>query len=126
MKEEIGRSLSRYRFGLQLGADLLAWVIGLVVALLLRYDLAPTAGELRDLALFLPLALVLQAILGELVGLYRGQWRFGSFDEVAALTASTLAVTFVAAAFNGLLDDRPLPLSVPAIGGWIALVLMLG
>jgi len=38
---------------------------------------------------------VAQAIVGVLVGLYRGRWRLGSFDEVVGLAAVAAAVTIV-------------------------------
>ncbi len=60
--------------------------------------------------------------MGYAFGLYTGRYRFGSFDEVAALVRSIGVVTFAVFALN-LAVGRPLPASVPIAGGLVALLL---
>jgi FlaA1/EpsC-like NDP-sugar epimerase len=115
----------RHRSSLQLALDCLAWAVGLTCALSLRYDLAIGVGHMGDLAVVLPVAFAAQLLTGLHAGLYRGRWRYGSFDEVAALTqAAALAtlLTWVASRW----PMAVLPRSVVPAGGITALVSMAG
>jgi len=107
--------------------DVLAWAVALVLAMLARYDLAPSAVWSSRLAVAIAAAAILQIGLGLVSGLYRGLMRFGSFDEVAVLAPATVGVSLVLFALS-LSSGRPrlVPLSVPLIAGVIAFVLMGG
>jgi FlaA1/EpsC-like NDP-sugar epimerase len=59
--------------------------------------------------------------MGLLCRLYKGRWRVGSFDEVAALARAAAATTVLIFLAN-LALGRPMPLSVPVGGGAMALV----
>lgn len=99
--------------------------MALLVAVLARFDFALSEVDPAGLALFMPVAALIQGPVGLAAGLYRGRWRYGSFDEMAAL-ARAVAVTACAIAGLDLLfpGSRPVPLSAPLAGGFVALVLM--
>ncbi len=66
-----------------------------------------------------------QVLSGVAVGLYRGQWRFGSFDEVAALAFSASATTALLFAIDALvIHPRMIPAGAVLAGGFLALVAM--
>ena len=43
----------------------------------------------------LPIVLIVHAIVGYVVGIYRRRWRYGSFDEVLGLIVTTAITTFI-------------------------------
>ena len=70
-------------------------------ASLLRLDFDFDRLDGFHIAILLPIAWVVQAIMGYYYGLYRGRWINGSFEEVAALGRTVFATTAV------LSRDRP-------------------
>ena len=107
--------------------DVGAWLIGLWAAHFLRYDLA--LNQLFVLGvLFAGLtAGALQLGFGFAAHLYRGRYRFGSFDEVlGVLLAAACTSVGVAAVNEALPDARWIPRSVPFVGAFVAFTLMLG
>ena len=123
----IGRLTARARVRVQIGADLLAWALGLAFAMEVRYDL--TLRRVWHLGLLGVIAAgwALQLTIGTFGGLYRRRWRFGSFEEVASLVKTTLTVSVLVFA-GDLLTGRIhwVPASVPLAGGLGALMLMMG
>ncbi|MEA2686400.1 MAG: hypothetical protein QOE93_1595 [Actinomycetota bacterium] len=120
------RLLGVHRGFFQGAADAIAWTIALCFATLLRYDFAAAQIEFSGLTILVPAAVGMQALAGMQFGIYTGRWRFGSFDEVIAVVKAVTVTSCVLAVFNPLWDPRLVPLSVPFIGGLIALVLMSG
>lgn len=120
--------LARHRSLIQSTIDAWAWMAGLGVALLFRFDFAPGWGDLRGLLLLVPIAALAQVVSGLAVGLYTGRWRFGSFEEVAALVQSSVVATAIVLLADLWIERHPLlvPRSVPIVGGLVALVLMAG
>jgi FlaA1/EpsC-like NDP-sugar epimerase len=114
--------LTLHRTPAQAAIDSAAWALAFVVALGVRYDLDVEPGQRIDFLVFLPAVLLVQVLVGFLFGLYRGRWRVGSFDEVAALAKAAALTTAVVSVANIVLGDRPVPLSVPIAGGAMALV----
>ncbi|MFD1373904.1 polysaccharide biosynthesis protein, partial [Actinoplanes sichuanensis] len=111
---------------LPLLVDGIAWGAGLLAAVHARYDFTPSHRHLAGALATVALAVVLQATIGHTRQLYRGRYRFASFDEVHGVATTTTAVTFVLT-IAGMLLSRPLvPVGVPAAGGAISLVLMMG
>jgi FlaA1/EpsC-like NDP-sugar epimerase len=108
--------------------DLLAWAVALTIADALRHDFHLSYDEWTGLAIIVPIAFVIQAVVGFAIGLYRGRWRTGSFDEVSALVTATAASTIVILMADIILErgTRPVPLSACVSGGIAALVLMGG
>jgi FlaA1/EpsC-like NDP-sugar epimerase len=106
--------------------DAAAWLVAAPVAALLRYDgNLPDDGLTRALVLG-ALAAALQVVLGFSVGLYRGRYRIGSFDEVFGVTVTVAAVTALGFAFRLAVQTPGAARSVPLIAGAIALGVMLG
>lgn len=111
--------------------DVLGWAFGLVAAIVLRYDLKPSFVGWSGVALVVPVAAALQLSIGFALGLYRRRWRYGSFEELAGLTATVMAVTAIlyllnvtllAAVIDTRVPGRAVPASVPLGAGLIALV----
>src|SRR4029453_15426563 len=67
-----------------------------------------------------------QLAMGTATGLYRGRFRFGSFDEGAALGRTTAVATGVIAVVHAFVLVRYVPFSATLGGGFIALTLMGG
>lgn len=127
MRPAVGRALVLFRTPLQVGLDLAAWVVGLGSALVFRYDLSVDVLKSSGLLTMIECALALQVALGLLLQLYRGRYRYGSFEEVLALFV-TVAVTTGCLFFANLrlFEVRPVPGSIPVAGGIAALVLTAG
>ena len=79
--------------------DILAWVLAVTIALVMRSYLqaAPDISKIvkDSLIRVLPTVSVVQALTGYIVGIYRRRWRYGSFDEVKGLILSALITTIV-------------------------------
>jgi FlaA1/EpsC-like NDP-sugar epimerase len=109
----------------KIALDVGAWMLGLLIASYLRLGLdIPDADrpELRDM---LMLAGLLQVLMGTTVGIYRGRWRYGSFDEVAGLAlVAALNATGLYILSSVYLETIAVPRSAIIIGGIIGLVLM--
>ncbi|HVL28661.1 MAG TPA: hypothetical protein VM390_10975, partial [Acidimicrobiales bacterium] len=118
------QQLKRYRTLLQALYDAGCWAVALAVATTLRYDFSVGNADFGGVALFLPVVVVGQLAAGTLFGMYRGRWRFGSFDEALALGQSVVLTSALGFLANGLLDPQLVPRSVPVAAGVMALVLM--
>jgi FlaA1/EpsC-like NDP-sugar epimerase len=125
------RRVSRFdlprRVGARIALDSAALVAGLVAAQMGRYDFDPDTVTDPGFWMIVGIAVCLLHFLGTALHLYLGRYRFGSFEEVfgigvsVALTALGLLILDVA--FG---SPRPLPLSVPPLGGAVTIVVMLG
>lgn len=109
----------------QMVLDVLAWAVGITVAVYLRLDFHPLPVEKSGLLRFLPIAALVQIVVGSLIGLYRRRWRYGSFDEVAALVTTALIGTVILYSIDRL-SRSPyfVPLSGVLVGGFTGLVMM--
>lgn len=98
----------------------------MAVAVLLRTDFH--FNEVRWFqALLLTLLLIeLQVGVGKWRGLYSGEARYGTFDELGALSITMTVVTSVGFIANVLWLRRLTPASAPLIGGFVATALMFG
>ena len=70
---------------LRFTADALVWVVALYAAVILRLDFDVSRLSEFEVVLLVPIAWAAQAGFGYWLGLYRGWWLLGSFEEVAAL-----------------------------------------
>ncbi|MFC4070267.1 polysaccharide biosynthesis protein [Actinoplanes subglobosus] len=111
---------------LPLLVDGAAWVAGLLAAVLARFDFTPDRSHLAGTLATIALALFLQATIGHARQLYRGRYRFACFDEVHAVATTTTAVALILTTASLLLSRPMVPVGVPAVGGAITLVLMMG
>lgn len=101
--------------------DCLVWLVALPLTTFSRYDF--TVGELRlDATLRSWLvAIAAQGVFGVATGLYTRRWRYGSFDEVAAL-AATVLLTGVTMSIVSVVWFMPgAPRSVPALTSAVAI-----
>jgi FlaA1/EpsC-like NDP-sugar epimerase len=114
------------RSAVQLVFDGLCWAGALLFATAVRYDLNLGRIHVGRLLLAIPLAALVQALTGAPLGLYRGRWPFGGFDELAGLIKTVVTVTAAVFVVNVLVDPHLVPRSVPLGAGMAALVLMAG
>ena len=79
--------------------DIVAWSAAATMALLMRSSLqdVPNIGSLAQDTLLraLPAVVIIQAVTGYVVGIYRHRWRYGSFDEVKGLIVSATVTTTI-------------------------------
>ncbi len=127
----LGDQLENHRLAFQATLDLVAWIIGLYVAMVLRYDfnLAPPEWGFFSWGSFLVAALVatsLHLVTALVGGLYLGRYRYGTFDEMAHLLRSVAVASVLLAVSNRMLHQQLVPASVVFIGGTFALVVMTG
>lgn len=115
--------LGRHRFALQAGLDTSAWAVSLTLTCLFRYGRALAAVDRTGLLATVVLASMAQVVAGLWAGLYTGRWRFGSFEEVAALTRVVLVATVLVALLNWMLFSPALLSSAAvAASGVVTLV----
>ena len=93
----LGRFFEEHRLVIQAGFDCLGWIVALPAALILRYEFefSPKMWgpfKLGGLVVAISAACLLQFTIGLALGLYRGRWRYGSFDEIAHLARSAAVV----------------------------------
>lgn len=106
--------------------DASAWVFAVCVVTWMRFDFVESEVMWR---LVLPIAAVaglLQIVAGYVLLLYRGRYKFGSFDEVTGVVASGSLVGL--GLFFGVMFGvtRPVPLGAAALAIPVAMCLMLG
>ena len=104
--------------------DVLAWAVAAALAIYLRFGLTfPEEGN-NGFWRILLLVAVLQVLTGYAIGLYRRRWRYGSYDEVAALGLTAVITTTGLYLLNEHYSERPIPQSAVLVGGLFGLVLM--
>ena len=122
----LAHTLTR-RVMLLAGADLACWAVGITVASVLRLDFEVDQVVRVGQVAIVPLVALCLVPAGLLFGLYSGRWRYGSFEEVAALARATALTTLVLLAADRFATEPYLvPLSAVVGGGVIAFVLMGG
>jgi FlaA1/EpsC-like NDP-sugar epimerase len=109
----------------KIALDLGAWVVAIVAATLVRLQLAVANVPGLAVARAIAISLVAQLTAGMISGLYRGRWRYGSFDETAALARTTAIATLFVFVCELPFGPRT-PLSALLVGGVIAILLMAG
>jgi FlaA1/EpsC-like NDP-sugar epimerase len=103
-----------------------AWTFGLSAAIFTRYEFAITSALLTKVALTVLVAIGLHALIGHAHLLYRGRYRFGSFEEVRGVALTVLVAITALLAVDVAAPTRLVPASTPVVGGMIALIPMLG
>lgn len=122
-----GLTLPRGRDLLRLGVDGIAWFVGLLFAALARYDFDASQVNVVAVLGFAIAAVLLQWLVGTALFLYRGRYRYGSFDEVSGVATTVLFVGVILAVIDRVaFETREVPASTPVVGALVALVLMLG
>jgi len=121
------RRLHRYATPARILLDIVAWCAATATAIYLRFGLTFDQRATSGLFKILPIVAILQVLVGTAVGLYRRKWRYGSFDEVAALVLASVFTSGLLFALNAFyFDVRPIPQSAVLVGGVLGLVLMAG
>jgi FlaA1/EpsC-like NDP-sugar epimerase len=106
--------------------DCLAWVAGLYTAMLARYEFDLEARHLAAFAPILVIAVAVQIVAGQVLHLYRGRYAFGSVEEIRVLIRIALINIAVLLVTDQWATDSSVPAGAPVIGGFAAIVLMLG
>jgi FlaA1/EpsC-like NDP-sugar epimerase len=121
----VSRHFPRYRFVLQAGYDAVSWMLALLVASLLRFDLDLAAVPWSGVAEIAVLAAVAQVAVGRVLGMYVHRWRYGTFDEVVATVKTVATVTVLITAVDLMPGmGRPIPWSVAVLSGFLVLFVM--
>lgn len=124
--ERVGRLVLRFSVIVQILLDALAWTAATTAAVYTRLDFRPTPLDLELLRRWIPISASVQIGVGLALGLYRRRWRYGSFDEVAAVAAtSSLSTATLFLVDRYLLEPRLVPLSSVIAGGFMGTVTML-
>jgi len=120
-------SLALRRRSPQAAVDLASWACGLAGGHVLRYDLAVERLLTPGTVVAAGIACLLQLAFGFLGHLYRGRYRYGSFDEVLGVLLAAACASVGLAVLNETVPTQQwVPRSVPFIGAFIALTSMLG
>ncbi|MBP2216140.1 FlaA1/EpsC-like NDP-sugar epimerase [Arthrobacter sp. CAN_C5] len=75
--------------------DSVAWVVAIVLALVLRYELLINQINVTGVVVFCAAALAAQLAVGLSFALYRGRYSFGSFHEARLLVIVTVIVSVI-------------------------------
>ena len=107
---------------LQFVIDMVIWSLTAIAASYARFEYQghhdPFGATKSSVIRVLPIVLVVHALVGYVVGIYRRRWRYGSFDEISGLVVATFITTsvlFVLRFFDNSLN--PFPRSVIFISG---------
>lgn len=108
--------------GLPFLGDAVCWLAAIPAAVWLRFDFDTSS---LDSQLLVPglVAIGLQLAIGGTIGLYRGRWRYGSFEEVGALTYTSVSVGLAVLLLNWNL--RVIPRSTPLLAMMAALAMQI-
>jgi FlaA1/EpsC-like NDP-sugar epimerase len=123
----VSRLELRQRVGLQITLDSVALVGGLAAAQAGRRNFDMTTLRDPGFWVIVLLAVCLLHFVGTALHLYLGRYRFGGFEEVfSILTSVTLTAIGLEIAVFAFGRPRPIPLSVPPLGGTVTLSIMFG
>ncbi len=111
----------------QIAVDVSAWTLGLWLAHFLRYDFALDRLFAVGIVYAAFSVGLLQVAFGVLGHLYRGRYRYGSFDEVlGVLLAAACAAVGLAVLNETSPGPQWIPRSIPFVGAFVAFTFMLG
>ena len=99
---------------LQFVIDMVIWSLTAIAASYARFEYQghhdPFGATKSSVIRVLPIVLVVHALVGYVVGIYRRRWRYGSFDEISGLVVATFITTsvlFVLRFFDNSLNPFP-------------------
>jgi len=111
---------------MQFVIDMVIWSVTAIAASYARFEYQghhdPFGATRSSVIRVIPIVLVVHALVGYVVGIYRRRWRYGSFDEVGGLVVAaiiTTSVLFFLRFFDTSLN--PFPRSVIFISGFAGL-----
>lgn len=101
MPQTIGQRFTNFlkQYGVLFLGDACAWAIGILAALVLRYDFELVLIHKGWTAVLIAFTILIQLIAGWAFWLYRNRYETGSFDEVKAIVIDVTAVMVVAWVF---------------------------
>ncbi len=106
----------------QAALDALAWALSIWLAVAIRLNIDIPDIDKKNLVKFIPIAVGVQISIGLIIGLYRRRWRYGSFEEAAALAIAAVTATAVLYVVDrNFLHPRLAPLSAVIVGGFVGL-----
>jgi FlaA1/EpsC-like NDP-sugar epimerase len=127
LARRVSRLDLRQRVGLQIALDSAALVLGLAAAQVGRFDFDLSALADWGLWVVAALAVCLLHFMGTALHLYLGRYRFGGSDEVLGIGVSVvLTVVGTVGVTLALGEPRPVPISVPPLGGAMTILVMFG
>ncbi len=118
------RSAHRKRF-LQGAFDFVCWLVAMPLAVAFRYDFSPSLSALMAALQVGFIMGLFQVVAGYLLFLYRGRYKFGSFDEVRGVVITAFLVGVSTEVAVLLVRPEDVPRSTPVLATGIALVAML-
>ena len=104
--------------------DMAAVVVALTAATYLRFELAMTHQQARDLLAILPAGIIIQLLVCTSVGLYAGRWSAGSLEEAGALARAVAIATAALTVLNATVLGHRIPVGACIAAGPIELVAM--
>ncbi len=120
------RSVRDARRVTQAGIDGLCWVVAIGFATWTRYDFSPLPNGWSAVASIALIAAGLQVLAGFLLSLYRGRYKYGSFDEVYGVVLAVGLAWIALFVALSIQPTRPVPIGAIALAGPLALCSMLG
>jgi FlaA1/EpsC-like NDP-sugar epimerase len=106
--------------------DMVIWSLTALAASYARFEYQghhdPFGATKSSVFRVLPIVLVVHAIVGYVVGIYRRRWRYGSFDEVGGLVVATIITTSILQVLRFFDNSlNPFPRSVITLAGFVGL-----
>jgi FlaA1/EpsC-like NDP-sugar epimerase len=115
----------------QFAIDMAIWSLTAIAASYTRFEYQghhdPFGATQSSVIRVLPFVLVVHAIVGYVVGIYRRRWRYGSFDEVGGLILATFITTLILLVLRFFDNSlNPFPRSVIVLAGFAGLCFVAG
>ena len=109
----------------QVLGDFTAWLLAVPIALWLRFDFSTPPGGWVNALLWGTAAGATHILVGYARQLYRGRYRFGSFDEVSGVVFSVAMVTVAWEIAVLIVKPQEIPRTIPLLAGGLALAFQL-
>ncbi|MEU3846135.1 nucleoside-diphosphate sugar epimerase/dehydratase [Micrococcus terreus] len=108
------------------GCDALSWIFAVILSVWLRYEFAVPLDAWRGVLAFAVVAVVLQTVLGVIMGIYRGRHVYGTFEEVKTMSIVVALVGLSTSLLVFVVGNQwEVPRSVFLIATPVALIFML-
>ena len=108
---------SSARAAFQAFGDFTVWLLAVPIAFWLRFDFSTPPGDWGTALLWGAGAGLAHVLVGYARQLYRGRYRFGSFDEVSGVVFSVTLVTVAWELAVLIVQPQDLPRTIPLIAG---------
>lgn len=129
--QRVALSTSFYRVSsvIQFVIDIVTLVVTSIIVSYARFVYQghhdPVGAAQTSVLRIIPIVVLIQAVVGFVVGLYRRRWRYGSFDEVAGLIITSVISTSILMTIRFFDHSiNPFPRSVILVGGCAGLFLI--